>query len=159
MFENDMTQGYQIRWWRMNQWRITKGDALQVLMCRSCWCADPADAPILLMRWFCWCADPADAPILLMRQSCWCTNPADAPILHFSLLPLKNADLHHFPVPKMVSTWNSLPLTIKSVSDLSDFRSDLKAHFLSKYETVFDLINCLSRFGLIWFWSRFWIVA
>ena len=74
---------------------------------------------------------------------------------NFSLLPLKNADLHHFPVPKMVSTWNSLPLTIKSVSDLSDFRSDLKAHFLSKYETVCDLINCLSRFGLIWFWSRF----
>ena len=31
----------------MNQWRITKGDALQVLMCRSCWCVDPADASIL----------------------------------------------------------------------------------------------------------------
>ena len=63
---------------------------------------------------------------------------------NFSLLPLKYADLHHYPVPKMVSTWNSLPLTIKSVSDLSDFRSDLKAYFLSKYETVCDSVNCFS---------------
>ena len=108
IFENYMTQGYHKQWWRMNQWRITEGDAPQVvmhciawpillmrrsfwcanpadalflLMRRSCWCADPADVPILLMRQSCWCADPADAPILLMRRSCWCADPADAPIL------------------------------------------------------------------------------
>ena len=63
---------------------------------------------------------------------------------NFSLVPLKYADLHHFPVPKLVSTWNSLPLTIKSVSDLSEFRADLKAYFLSKYETACDLVNCFS---------------
>ena len=52
---------------------------------------------------------------------------------NFSLMPLKYADLHYFPVPKMISNWNSLPLTTKSISDLSDFHFDLKCYLLSKY--------------------------
>ena len=96
IFENYMTQGYHKQWWRMNQWRITEGDAPQVvmhciawpilLMRRSFWCANPADALFLLMRRSCWCADPADVPILLMRQSCWCADPAYAPILLILLM-------------------------------------------------------------------------
>ena len=63
---------------------------------------------------------------------------------NFLQIPLLYLDLHYFPVQRIISNWNSLPLEIKSVSDLSDFRQDLKSHFLSKYVTVCDVVNCFS---------------
>ena len=63
---------------------------------------------------------------------------------NFLQIPLLYVNLHYFPVPRIISNWNSLPLEIKSVSDLSEFRLDLKSHFLSKYLTVCDVINCFS---------------
>ena len=63
---------------------------------------------------------------------------------NFSLVPLKYSDLFYYPVPKIISNWNSLPLTLKSISDLSDFRSDLKSYFLSKYETICETVGCFS---------------
>ena len=63
---------------------------------------------------------------------------------NFLQIPLLYVNLHYFPVPRIISNWNSLPLEIKSVSDLSEFRRDLKSHFLSKYVTVCDVINCFS---------------
>ena len=63
---------------------------------------------------------------------------------NFLNIPLLYVDLHYFPVQRIISNWNNLPLEIKSVSDLSDFRQDLKSHFLSKYVTVCDVINCFS---------------
>ena len=83
IFENDMTQGYQLWWWRMNQWLIT----LVMHWCAGglmrwwCWCTDAADALMLLMRWCCWCSDAADVLMLLIRCCCWCTDADDALML------------------------------------------------------------------------------
>ena len=55
---------------------------------------------------------------------------------------LSFADLHYFPTPQLIYNWNNLPLLVKSVSDMSDFRSDLKQHFVSKYETICLDNNC-----------------
>ena len=63
---------------------------------------------------------------------------------NFFQIPLLFVDLHFFPVQRIISNWNNLPLEIKSVSDLTDFRQDLKSHFFSKYVTVCDVINCFS---------------
>ena len=57
---------------------------------------------------------------------------------------LSYADLHYFPTPQLIYNWNNLPLLVKSVSDMSDFRSDLKHHFVSKYETNCLDVNCYS---------------
>ena len=63
---------------------------------------------------------------------------------NFLQIPLLFVDLHFFPVQRIISNWNNLPLEIISVSDLTDFRQDLKSHFFSKYVTVCDVINCFS---------------
>ena len=58
--------------------------------------------------------------------------------------PVNFADLHFFPTPQLIYKWNNLPLVIKSVSDISNFRSDLKRNFISKYETICHEHNCYS---------------
>ena len=58
--------------------------------------------------------------------------------------PANFADLHFFPTPQLIYKWNNLPLVIKSVSDISNFRSDLKRNFISKYETICHKHNCFS---------------
>ena len=47
------------------------------------------------------------------------------------------AALHFFPTMQLIHNWNKLPVTIKSNSDLSKFRSELKLNFFSKYESMF----------------------
>ena len=58
--------------------------------------------------------------------------------------PVNYSHLHYFPKSRLIYNWNNLPLLIKSVSDISEFRSDIKHHFLSKYETICDNPNCYS---------------
>ena len=121
IFENEMTPGYQIRWWRMiwrwwqwqthtqrqRQWKIRNdlrtqhvtsitmmADEPRVIH-RSCWCAG---TPILLMRWSTRCADADDALMLMMYQPCWCLDPADALLLmmHWcTLIVTKSQKNHH----------------------------------------------------------------
>ena len=76
IFENDMTQGYQLWWWRMNQWLITfvMHWCAGALMRWCCWCTDAADALMLLMRWYCWCADAADAQIFADLSIAFCSS-------------------------------------------------------------------------------------
>ena len=54
------------------------------------------------------------------------------------------ANLHHFPTPKLVYNWNNLPLTLKSVSEPLNFRTELLQHFTSAYETQCAKLNCYS---------------
>ena len=61
------------------------------------------------------------------------------------LLPQNNhVSLHHFPRHKLVYNWNNLPLLVKSLSEPSKFRSELKKHFLAKYKTDCTKQNCYS---------------
>ena len=62
----------------------------------------------------------------------------------YSPSPINQADLHYFPTQQLIYKWNSLPLLLKSVSKLSEFRSDLKSHFTSKYKTLCNRNNCYS---------------
>ena len=49
------------------------------------------------------------------------------------LLPQnKHAFLNHFPQHKIIYNWNNLPLLVKSVSEPSKFRSELKSYFFRK---------------------------
>ena len=54
------------------------------------------------------------------------------------------AALHFFPTMQLIHNWNKLPVTLKSNSDLSNFRSELKLNFISKYETVCHARTCFS---------------
>ena len=64
------------------------------------------------------------------------------------ILPESNyASLLHFPTPKLVYNWNYLPITLKSVAEPGKFRSELKQHFLTKYETQCTKPNCHSCQG------------
>ena len=61
------------------------------------------------------------------------------------ILPHNNfAKLHHFPTPKLVYNWNNLPVTLKSVSEPLKFRTELKQHFFSTYETDCTKLKCYS---------------
>ena len=61
------------------------------------------------------------------------------------LLPQnKYAYLNNFPQYQLIYSWNNLPLLIKSVSEPSQFRSELKSHFLEKYKTECNKQNCFS---------------
>ena len=57
---------------------------------------------------------------------------------------IKYANLHYFPSSQLIYNWNNLPLLIKSVSEPSEFRSELKRFLISKYETDCYLPNCYS---------------
>ena len=63
---------------------------------------------------------------------------------NFILPSINVANLHHFPTPKLVYNWNSLPITLKSVSEQSLFRTELKKHFTSMYETNCTKQKCYS---------------
>ena len=39
---------------------------------------------------------------------------------------------HHFPQQKLIYNWNNLPMLVKSVSEPSKFRAELKTIFLNK---------------------------
>ena len=61
------------------------------------------------------------------------------------LLPTnKHASLNHFPKYKLIYNWNNLDICLKSVSEPSKFRSELKSHFLKKYKTDCTKQNCHS---------------
>ena len=61
------------------------------------------------------------------------------------LLPQnKYSYLNNFPQYQLIYSWNNLPLLIKSVSEPSQFRSELKSHFLEKYKTECTKQNCFS---------------
>ena len=61
------------------------------------------------------------------------------------ILPHNNfANLHHFPTTKLVYNWNNLPLSLKSVSEPGKFRTELKHHFTSSYDTQCARLNCFS---------------
>ena len=57
---------------------------------------------------------------------------------------LNYPNLHYFPTQQIIYNWNKLPIHIKSVSDFSNFRSELKSHFVSKYKTDCFDTNCYS---------------
>ena len=63
---------------------------------------------------------------------------------NFFPMSISYADLHYFPTQQIIYNWNNLPLLIKSVSDMADFRADLKSHFVSKYETVCHTVDCFA---------------
>ena len=58
--------------------------------------------------------------------------------------PINQADLLYLLTQQLIYKWNSLPLLLKYVSKLYEFRSDLKSHFTSKYETFCNRNNCYS---------------
>ena len=59
-----------------------------------------------------------------------------------SILPyIKYNTLHHLPTPQLVYNWKHLPVTLKSVSKPLTFRTDLKQHFFSSYETDCTKLN------------------
>lgn len=63
---------------------------------------------------------------------------------NFILPSVKYKKLHHFPTPKLVYNWNNLPVSLKSVSEPLKFRTELKQHFFSTYETDCTKLKCYS---------------
>ena len=63
---------------------------------------------------------------------------------NFFPMSISYADLHYFPTQQIIYNWNKLPLLIKSVADMAEFRADLKNHFVSKYETVCNTVDCFA---------------
>ena len=55
---------------------------------------------------------------------------------NFVLPQNKYLYLHHYPKHKLIYNWNNLPLLLKSVSEPSKFRAELKTIFLTKYKNV-----------------------
>ena len=52
--------------------------------------------------------------------------------------------LNHSPKYQLIYNWNNLHLLLKTVSEPSKFRSELKSHFLKKYKTECTKQNCYS---------------
>ena len=63
---------------------------------------------------------------------------------NYHLPPNKHASLNHFPQYQLIYNWNNLDIFLKSVSEPSKFRSELKSHFLEKYKTECTKPNCYS---------------
>ena len=60
-------------------------------------------------------------------------------------LPQNNyAYLNNYPQYKLIYNWNNLHVLLKSVSEPSKFRSQLKSNFLEKYKTECTKLNCFS---------------
>ena len=47
-----------------------------------------------------------------------------------------------FPITEVLKTWNTLPLYYKNIHKLSLLKKSLTEHYLSKYESVCDKLNC-----------------
>ena len=56
----------------------------------------------------------------------------------------KHASLNHFPKYQLFYNWNNLDIFLKSVSEPTKFRSELKSYFLEKYKTECTQPNCYS---------------
>ena len=63
---------------------------------------------------------------------------------NYSLQSVSKTQLCYFPKFKLVQNFNMLPLIIKSLSDESHFRTELKTYFLSKYNIDCTIKDCLS---------------